>query len=168
MPIENGLLKWTGSVLMGLGALFVAYGIYFVWYAHSAKWVDTPATISSVHIRTSVHTAGDSLHRGYLYYPEIRYDYAVDGKQHSSKKWMLRTDHESFAERDEAEVAAAKFRNGDTITAYYNRDQASVAVLQPGAGIADYAALMCGLLLGLTGWGLYAIRFLTEKNAPTP
>lgn len=159
MRNENGLLKWVGIALGGLGALFVGLGIYFVWYAHSAMWVETTATVSSVKVRTTVHSAGDALQRGNLYYPQIRYEYTVDGKRHNSQKWMLRTEHESYAERDEAVRAAAKYRNGEAIVAYYNRDDPSVAVLKPGVTLVDYVALLMGLLLGLTGWALYRIRF---------
>jgi hypothetical protein len=164
MPTENGVLKWSGIVLAGLGALFVVLGTYFVWYANSAKWVETTATISSVRVRTSVHSAGDSLQRGNLFYPQIRYDYTVDGKQLSSQKWRLRTEHESFADRDEAVRAAAKYKNGDAITAYYNRDQPSVAVLRPGAHFSDYISLLVGLLFGLTGWALYKCRLLAQSS----
>ncbi|MGB0132882.1 DUF3592 domain-containing protein [Dokdonella sp.] len=164
MPVENGLLKWSGIVLAGLGALFVVLGIYFVWYANSAMWVETPATVSSVQIRTSVHSAGNSLQRGTMYYPQIRYDYTANGKQFSSRKWRLRTEHESYAEREEAVTAAAKYKNGDAIAAYYNRDQPSVAVLQPGAHYTDYISLLVGLLFGLTGWLLHKFRFQAESS----
>jgi hypothetical protein len=164
MSTENGVLKWSGIVLAGLGALFVVLGIYFVWYASSAKWVETTATITSVRVRTPVHSAGDSLQRGNLYYPQFRYDYTVDGKKHNSQKWRLRTEHESYAERDEAVRAATKYKNGDAITAYYNRDQPSVAVLRPGAHYSDYIALLVGLLFGLTGWALYKCRLLPQSN----
>lgn len=163
MRNENGLLKWSGIVLAGLGVLFLLLGIYFVWYAHSAMWVETPATISSVRVRTTVHSAGDALQRGNLYYPQIRYDYMVEGKPQSSQKWRLRTEHESYAERAEAVRAAAKYKNGDAITAYYNRDQPSVAVLHPGAHYTDYISLLVGLLFGLTGWVLYKARFHAES-----
>ncbi len=165
MPTENGLLKWSGIVLIGLGSLFVVLGMYFVWYANSAMWVETPATVSSVRVRTSVHSAGDSLRRDTMYYPQIRYDYTVEGKQHSSQKWRLRTEHESFAERNEAVRAAVKYKNGDAISAYYNRDQPSVAVLQPGAHYTDYISLLVGLLFGLTGWVLYTVRNQAEPKS---
>ncbi len=167
MQTENGLLKWTGIFLLGLGLLFVLFGIYFIWYAHSAMWVETDAIISSVKVRTSVHSAGDSLRRGNLYYPQISYGYIVDGKHYSSHKWKLRTEHESYAQRDEAVRAAAKYKNGDTITAYYNQDEPSVAVLKPGVNFTDYISLLVGLLFGLTGWMLYKARFFVPKNDTT-
>ena len=161
MRAENGLLKWTGIVLGVLGALFIVLGIYFVWYAHSAAWVETPAVIRSVKVRAAVHSAGDTVRRNNTYFPQISYEYTVDEKQYSSNKWMLRTEHESYVQRDEALKASLQYRNGETITAYYNREDPKVAVLKPGADIADYISLLMGLLFGLTGGLLYKFRFQT-------
>lgn len=149
---QSNFLNYTGLSLLAMGTLISLFGVYSIWYAHTAAWVETTGTVSGVRVRTGVHTAGNALQRDNTFYPEIEYQYSVDGKRYQSDKYQLRSDHPWTVDRAEAVRAALKYRNGDAVTVFYNAKQPSVAVLKPSVQWADYAALLVGLTFLFTGW----------------
>ena len=149
---DSNFLKYTGVSLLAMGILMSLFGVYSVWYAHSAAWVETSGSVIGVRVRVSVHSAGDTLRRDNTYYPEIEYQYSVDGRSYKSDRYQLRSPHPWYVEREQALRAAVKYRAGQAIAVFYNAKQPSVSVLKPSVQWADYAALLVGLTFLLTGW----------------
>ena len=149
---DSNFVNYTGVGVLAIGILITLFGVYSVWYAHSAAWVETSGIVSSVRVRASVHTVDDAIQRDAVYYPEIEYQNSVNGKNYESDKYQLRSNHPWSVEREEALRAAVKYRNGDSIPVFYNAKQPAVAVLKPTVQWADYAALLLGLTFLFTGW----------------
>lgn len=149
-------LKNVGFGLLALGGLFVIVGLYFVWQAHFADWIETRAEVTSVTVQTGVRHVSDRTRRHVAYYPRVAYTYHVEGQRYESSRYRQTAERPDSADRDEALARALKFRNGDPLTVYYCADNPEIAVVDPEVGWDSYVALLLGLLTG--GLGLALLR----------
>jgi len=166
-------LKVFFAILLLLGLFFALFGVYFIALGNeSGSWPETQGTIVSVTIRTDSYLAGNAAstpeqkERGRRYYPSITYRWEVDGRSFTGSRYRLGTTHEKFEEREQAVVAAARYRNGAPISVFYDPEDPSQAVLDRSASGAVWVPLPFGLLLAVMGWfGLKKIDVVRKALA---
>jgi hypothetical protein len=95
-----------------------------------------------------------------LFDAEVRYMYEVDGA--TLRGEMIHANREPFASRRRAEGLARRYPEGAEVRVFYDPDDPSRAVLEPGTGAAPFGYLATAALLALAG--LYAARLMCSAN----
>lgn len=164
------LFFWS---MLGLGFAMATFGIYFIAYSNAARsWPSVEGQIVSVSIRThsSIHDGRHSgAHRQRSYFPQIRYRWSVAGRSFEGRRYALGEEHEDYAERSEAQRAAAQFAAGTAVEVFYDPADPASAVLDPSQRSGAYVPLPLGLLMlavGIAGMKKMG-RLRTTRNSPT-
>ncbi len=141
-PGEMYLFALLG--LIGIGAL--AAGLYLRWRAAASRnWPSVMGRVVATQVRVEVlpmESTGDAYSR---YYPEVEYEYTVDGHTYRSKR--IRFGGLPFVystDRGEIEAWLAEYPVGKKVQVYYNPQHPSEAVLEPGASPAALILLVVG------------------------
>lgn len=103
----------------------------------------------------------------WLYWPVARFSYEVDGQRYESRRLAL-SPLESI-DRDWARRLTLPYSEGDTVTAYYDTANPSVAVLRRYVQPKYYGGILAGgglLALALMNWT--ASRGITDKPSARP
>ncbi|MEZ6094752.1 MAG: DUF3592 domain-containing protein [Pirellulaceae bacterium] len=164
-PTQNlAIINGFGWFLLVIGALMLAFGIYFLWMANSTNWVRVKGEVANVSIKTSIINVGDAVHRTTQYYPNIEYRYAVNGIEYQSDRYQLGTTHQKFNSREEALEHARAFAVGSAIDVFYDPQSPSSAVLSRDTDISVWVPSILGLFFLLSGIGMLTML----KPVPNP
>lgn len=167
------MLKAFFWAILGLGLAMAMFGVYFIAYSNAARfWPSVEGQVVSVSIRThsSIHDArrsGADRHR--TYFPQVRYRWSVAGRAFEGRRYALGEEHEDYAERSEAQRAAARFPAGATVEVFYDPADPASAVLDPSQQAGAYVPLPLGLLMlavGIAGLR-QAGRLRTTRSSPS-
>jgi uncharacterized SAM-binding protein YcdF (DUF218 family) len=163
LPLGFGLLCGGFFFLLTL-----AGGAGLVWYSANSKkkagaslqWPAAPAVITVSDVRQSTSTDEDG-HTSYSYYPRVEYTYEVAGETRTSKQVAF-GGVRGYNSPDRVRQDLEKYPAGAAVTAYYNPEKPSEAVLERIAGsgaktakimgiilIVISACIACGLLVGV-------------------
>ena len=155
-------IRAIGIGLSAIGLAMLLFGIYFIVLGDEVtRWPSTEGTILETRIRiwSPVRTTFEEQRlKGDIteYYPQIEYQWTVDGTTHQGRRYKIGTTHDKYEDRDDARAAARSFVAGAPITVYYDPDEPSQAVLDRSK---DWFALLVPSVLSLvflgTGIGLY-------------
>jgi hypothetical protein len=101
---------------------------------------------------------------GVAYAPVVRYAYAVDSASYSASRVTVLDEASS---RRWAEGIAARFRVGETVTAFYDPLHPGEAFLLPiGAGSGAWIAALAIVPIGLAVWQALRARRAAEAAGP--
>lgn len=168
-------LKAVSAFLIFFGLLMAGFGIYFIALGYEAEgWTKVEGRITAVKVRVDISggttnwAAGQHRSETRSYYPEIDYEWSVNGETHAGSRYRLGESHEKYQEKADAKAAAAKFQTGAPITVYYDLDNPDRAILDPSLSVGVFVPLPLGLLFLGAGWTLFRYRETLEKAmAPT-
>jgi hypothetical protein len=129
------------TLLIGI-ILLVDSALLFFQSLSTKKWIKVEATVIDSHI--SNYQSNDDLHVSY--YPNIVYQYIIDGVIYKSKKIFY---GDSFVTNFSfyAQKIANKYHKFKTIDIYYNSKNRSKAVIEPGVHFPLYLMLMASIVL---------------------
>jgi len=134
-----------------LAALAVGGGL--LWYSANSKkkagaslaWPSAPGTVTVSDVRQSSSTDEDG-HVTVSYYPRVEYEYTVDGQAYTSKQAAF-GGVRGYGSPDRARQDLAKYPAGAAVTAYYNPEKPSEAVLERAAGEGAKTAKTMGIIV---------------------
>lgn len=145
-------IRWVGIGLSVIGLAMLLFGIYFIFLGDEVgRWPSTEGTIVDTRIRIwspvratfeEQRLKGDTKE----YYPEIEYQWTVDGVTYDGRRYKIGTTHRTYRDRDDAREAARRFIAGAPITVYYDPHAPSQAVIDTSK---DWFALLVPSVLGL-------------------
>lgn len=147
-----------------LGLPFILFGIYFLIISNaSLAWPSVEGSVLSSEAEMQVtnrpSTSGTTRTTSVAYYVAVQYQYEVAGNPYVASRIALGEGgraSEFYEERAEAEAAAAeRFPTGSSLTVYYDPDDPTSAVLEPGSNWGTFVPLLFGLFLGGAGGVLY-------------
>ena len=153
--------------LLGFGMLLFLFGIRFVnAAAASTDWPSVEGEIEAAYVRrwgSVAHPAFTRRQRDreVRYYNTVTYRYTVDGVPYTSDRFALgdgsRIDDEYDTEEEAR--AAMPYRTGERVEVFFDPEDPSSAVLDPGIGGSTYVPIGLGLLFAVTALlGLVALR----------
>ena len=86
-----------------------------------------------------------------LYFPEVRFSYAVNGKSYIGTRYAMEPQCVWSTDEVAAREIAAKLHSGCEVSVYYKPDQPEFAVLHPGLGARSrshyWAIIVAGFLI---------------------
>jgi hypothetical protein len=110
----------------------------------SAAWPTMTGTVVSSDVR-SERTPG----KGVTYWPEVHYEYVVDGTTYSSNR--IRFGEYGTDRAQPARAIANRYRTGDAVVVHIDPEDPARAVLEAGAGWSSYGILGGGVLFLVVG-----------------
>ncbi|HEY6249623.1 MAG TPA: DUF3592 domain-containing protein [Candidatus Angelobacter sp.] len=126
-----------GFILAGFG--FVIWTILLVLKAGRAEsWPTAPGTIVISQVKQKMGR------RFLMYWPEIQYEYMVNGQRYDSGVWRLGARKVRLSWPSVAQRAVARYPCGKTVTVSYNPDDPHDALLEPGA--IDWTGFTLGMI----------------------
>jgi len=157
-------LNFGCGLIMILGALYGFFGIFqqLVTAKSATGWPTSPGTVTSAYLREDITNKG----RGKAWTMELEYRYTVDGTEHTGTAIHLGS-FPSYGTEKQAKEVEAKYREGNSVTVYYNPKDPTKAVLEPGVASAGESISLSVFLLGLVLLlGGFAIKsgFLLKKQ----
>jgi len=151
---------WPAMFMLG-GGIFFAIGLSAILTASASKgWPSVDGVIVSSEVQSdwSSAPAGTPQHRSgtqRVYRADVRYAYTVDGQEYEGDRVEFGGFSSSNAKR--AYRIVGTYRKGQTVAVYYDPNDPSRAVLEPGkttwfskgAVCAGSGFVLVGLLVGL-------------------
>jgi len=131
----------------------LAGGIALIWYSANSKkkagasqhWPSAPGRITVSDVRQSSSTDDDG-HISYSYYPRVEYEYSAAGQTYTSKQVAF-GGVKGYGSPDKARADLGKYPVGQPVTAFYNPEKPSEAVLERIAGPGAKTAKIIGIIL---------------------
>lgn len=164
------MLKGFFLVLTVLGLSMAAFGIYFIGYSNEAtSWPSVEGRIVQTTVRawtpggTGRALTPSERQRRRRFYPEVTYQWTVNGQSFTGSRYSLGESQDDHAERAEAVEAARRFPAGGPIEVFYDPDDPSSAVLNRARQGGAYVPLPLGLLM--LGVGLAGLKYLPQLKA---
>ena len=158
------MIKLFFAFLAVSGLAFALFGIYFITLGNKVgSWPSVEGQIVSVGIKTqlpgSTGPAYTKEQRDRLreYYPQIDYRWNINDIEYAGFRYRLGETHEKYDSRQEARAAAKKFKQGESISVYYDPEDPSQAVLDKTTTFSIYVPLIIGLLF--LGTGALGLRY---------
>lgn len=159
-------LKIVFGTMVLIGVLMSGFGIYFIGQGYEAEgWTKVEGRVvsSTIQVDIDIHSRSAKSEEQRRYCPSITYEWQVDGKTYTGSRYRLGETHEKYKERAEAGAAAARFRTGEPITVYYDKDHPSQAVLDPSLSVGVFVPLPLGLLFLALGGSYFLFREAFDK-----
>lgn len=149
-----------------VGMLLSVAGIYHlaiassdtVYALSSYAWPDVKGSIvkSRIDVRNN-HTLNKSHIN--VYYPEIEYIYSVVDKNYIGSTIGV-SDYGS-SERNHAEVLVSRYEIGSTVDIYYDPENPSQSLLEPG--LKGFLVLRIILGIFLLAFGMFVLLFVNKR-----
>ena len=136
-------------IIILVGALCIWIGVDQTYNAYqSLEWPEAPGEILSSGVRSETSSSSGSR-ASTTYHAAVEYRYEVGGR------W-LEGDRISYGaygtgEHDRAAAIAANYPVGARVTVYYQPEDPTESVLEPGAHGLPWFFLAMGLLFGVVG-----------------
>jgi hypothetical protein len=141
-------------VALGLGVVFTIVG-YFVAFHFgkpildnakaSTQWPKVDGVIASSEVAKSKDSDGDTM-----YSAEVVYKYEVEGRKLESDNVFFGGDYSSSS-RSDASGTVNRYPTGKEVEVYYDPDDPSKAVLEPGAKWMSYMVYGIGMVFFVVG-----------------
>ncbi|BBO84188.1 hypothetical protein DSCO28_47540 [Desulfosarcina ovata subsp. sediminis] len=158
--IVGGFMSPSVEKMVG-GVLFPAIGIVIAVFSYSAyqtslaskSWPTVSGSIVQSEIEKRISTSGEGANKKKTVkeYPNVTYQYLIDGKTYKSGKL-------SFSSTGNAKQVVARYPVGKRVPVYYNPEKPKQAVLIPGGAKFNYVPyffsgffILMGVLL-LSRW----------------
>ena len=141
-----------GLVFVGVGIGLTIWGNGILQNAkESTKWPTTDGRILSSRVTESRSTTGTRRNRRpkYTYGAEVRYEYTVKERKHTSNKVSF--GQYSSSNPGHAESIVRRYPQGKAVKVFYNPDNPSTATLEAGASWSSYAILIGGVVFCFAG-----------------
>jgi len=150
---DNSLLGIV--IVIVVGAAAAGFGGY-MWMEQGERinsYESTEATVLSSEVEVEVDRTGDGTER--TYYPEITYEYTVDGQTYENSNVMPGPGQSSTGQ-NRANNLVEDHPEGETVTAYYDPENPSNSFLVKNQqlmflGVAAFGGLFA--LLGVASLG---------------
>lgn len=152
--VESSRARLGGVVLVGFSLLFLAVGGYLVYEQERAlrSYESTDATVIGTDVDREVDRDPDPGDPDSVTYtPIVEYRYRVDGQTYTARN-VYPGGTGSRSDRGWAQGVVDDYRQGETVTAYYDPDDPSEAYLVQQRDLAKFAFVV--LPLGFLGVGL--------------
>jgi len=145
-------------IAFGAGVPVTVYGVMLILDAWASEgWPTTSGRVIESRV-----TETRSRNSGTDYRAEITFEYEVDGAAHRSDRWTF--NNPKFNSSSEARAVASRYPVDAEVEVYFDPDDPSTAVLQPGAGFFTYIYFIFGLsLIGLGVFVAFRVTRLTSK-----
>ena len=145
---------------VGVFALFTGISIY-QYSEESHDWPSTEGRVVFVNVTAHHSGGGRDLTTGGIqasrtsYEPRIIYEFTVVGKQYKSQKRTFGS--EVFDSRRQAEDIASGYREGQSVTVYYNPENPGLSVIE----LSEPDTFSPRIVIGVVFSGLSLILILT-------
>lgn len=145
---------WLVPVVLGAG--LVAIGLVpLLRYRALKSWVRAEGEIIRIE-RERAYVPGHSAPHIYIY-PDVRYRYRVNGREHVSERAALEREAIWVPEGEEQQEAWFSWQTGTAVSVYYNPARPAEAVLFPSVArrrASHHLAVTIGglLVLGVAAW----------------
>ena len=137
------------SIFVVVGLVIMGFGFNYLSRAsESESWPSVEGVVISSEVVTHRHDDGDRS-----YSPEILYDYVVNGETLSGN-WINFGDGSGDGSTSLSAPARRyvnKYRAGKTVKVYYNVEDPSEAVLEPGVDLSTWTFPLLGAFIALLG-----------------
>jgi hypothetical protein len=154
-----GCTAFWGAVMVGFGT-FVSFHIAKPEIGRGEASEGWPSVAGRV-----VHSdvARERRSDGTRYWPDVRYEYEVDGRRYTSRQLTAWERRFSIKEAGAARRWADRYPEGSEVTVYYDPDDPHDGILEPGASRRDWAAFYVGV--GLIVLGVLITTVVIAKYA---
>lgn len=127
-------------------SIFVALFVfkYFKNIEITRKWKTTNGKILSASIKKEESEPTESFHVVFLYSPDIKYRYEVDGSQHEGSKYQVL--EWSTGDQNTVHEIISKYVEGESCKVYYNPQNPSQSVLNIETPQWDWYFLIGGIV----------------------
>jgi len=151
------IVLWLVLVLFnGCGVLLISSAInHFVTAGASTSWPTVQGEVLSVDVveeefKDARRQRGEPI--TFVYYPEVKYEYTVDGATFQGDKLSV----EDFGtdDRQRALQIAMQYRAGQKVAVYYNAAAHSEALLKPGDSGGALGTLIMGIVFIVVPTGM--------------
>jgi len=109
------------------------------------RWASTQGDITASSFEERKHQEG--FFSGRYYKPHVSYQYTVDGKTYTGKKFS--SQNFTIGLKEEAQEIMAKFPPGKKVMVYYDPDEPTQSVLSLPNHVAAHVFQIAGGALGL-------------------
>ena len=156
-PIVRFGIFFIGVIVL-ITAPFAAHAavLQFMQAQQSLHWATTQATIIESAVKEPF-----GLMTNRTYRPSIRYEYTVDQKRYTGN--TISCHDSSYGDRAPAQGIVSAYELGSMHTLYYNPEEPSMAVLEPGCSWRAY--LFLALPIACAAFG---VIFLALAKALAP
>lgn len=151
-----------GVVFLIVGIAISVWGIQAVRRSHASRnWPTTEGTVVS----SAIERSGRSVVQNHR--AEIEYEYSVKGITHSSGAVSCGDYGSAFSSH--AREIVERYPQGKKVPVYYDPQDPSVAVLEPGSSWGAYIPLLIGVLFcGVAAGGILRSILVGPPNAGAP
>ena len=148
--VFSSIFVVAGVVMMGFGFNSLSKA------SDSESWPSAEGVVISSEVVTHHHNGGDRS-----YSPEILYDYVVNGESLSGNSIKFGVGWTA----GEARRYVNKYRAGKTVKVYYNVEDPSEAVLEPGVDFSTWTFPLLGALIALFGILFFLCLFFQSSDS---
>ena len=149
--------KAVGCELFGV-MMLVMFGYFALKGQATSKWPSVEGTVVESRVARSSPTSG-----GPRYYARVKYEYDVNGVNYAAKTISIGAMRE-FARESSAAKIVGKYPVGKRARVYYDPEDPSRAVLEPGASSDVITILPIGVFVVVIGLAVLVV-FLLRKRA---
>ncbi len=143
-----------GLVFAGIGVFALVRGVvHFRMGKASASWPYVEGQVIAATVDMSVSTDSDGMTTR-RYTPRVVYSYTISGQQFSGDQINIgSTWHYPSQARAESKLA---YQTGQRVNVYYNPENPSQTVLEPGSTRGAWGTLLIGIVFFIAG-GIIAL-----------
>ncbi len=139
-------------ILLAIGIGLIGWGVQLLRKAkESEHWPTASGEIKLSEVERRVDNDGK---RSVKYYPNVVYDYTVSGRTYTSN-CVSSINFGTTSPKGHALETTRKYRVGRKVKVYYNPDDNSSAVLQPGVTLVNYMPMLVGVVMMVAGAVIY-------------
>ena len=150
-----------GIFLLLFGIIFAGVGVDQVNLGkQSEEWSSTTAVITNTYIEEDY----DNDDHDYTYYPQVKYEFSVNGKTYTGDSFSPGGMVNGYSSRSQAENFLADYRVGSNVTVYYDPDNPEQNALSVGVGGDAYIFLVVGIFITLSGLVALIVAFSHNKS----
>jgi len=134
--------------MFAAGIFLLAWGGYEIVGSHETdNWPGTEGRITSSSVRQETRRASGKTSTAY--FPNVRYQYQIDGRQHTGHRIVF--GNVSGGLKFFAQRIVNRYPSGRTVTVYYNPDQPQYAILETGFTWSSLFILLGGIVFFAAG-----------------
>jgi hypothetical protein len=147
------MMRKLVSILMiigGIGALWL--GCNELKHGKATKeWPIVEGEIISSKVVEEVHRSPGSIDKSITYTPKVQFKYSVEGVNYVSNNIFAGRGEYKSPRRSSAQNIVKKYPEGKKVLVYYNPDNPSEAVLEPGTPPGIYLPFLVGIVFLFIG-----------------
>lgn len=148
MRPQTLVVSFAGLALCGFGVWLGREG------RRAASWPTTDGEVAYSEAVETPRWSGERKLERRDERPDVRYRYSVEGRHYTGKGISMSTGLVPYWEDVLARRIVERYPVGSKVTVHYDPSDPRVAVLEPGASIESWLALLAGV--GCLGYGILA------------